>query len=129
MGKNFPCLENYKACEDITTHMKIFTKQMRYSITRELGTEQKEGISLSEFFRILEWKAELYGREIVKVNSKDTRKTCSNCGYINHELKLRDRVFKCPVCGLKIVEECINKHTQKRIGACCPLAGTQRVYA
>ena len=25
-----------------------------------------------------------------------------SCGYINHDLKLSDRVFKCPVCGLKI---------------------------
>ena len=57
---------------------------------------------MSEFFRILEWKAELYGREIIRVNPKDTSKTCSNCGYVNHELKLSDRVFKCPVCGLKI---------------------------
>jgi len=59
-------------------------------------------ISLSEFFRILEWKAELYGREIIRVNPRDTSKTCSNCGYVNHELMLSDRVFKCPVCGLKI---------------------------
>ncbi len=59
-------------------------------------------ISLSEFFRILEWKSELYGREIIRVNPKDTSKTCSNCGYVNHELKLSDRVFKCSVCGLKI---------------------------
>ena len=59
-------------------------------------------IALGKFFRILDWKAELCGREVIRVNPKDTSKTCSNCGYINHDLKLSDRVFKCPVCGLKI---------------------------
>ncbi len=59
-------------------------------------------ISLSEFFRILEWKGELYGREIIRVDPKDSSRTCSNCGYVNHELKLSDRVFKCPVCGMNM---------------------------
>jgi len=59
-------------------------------------------LALGKFFYILDWKAKLYGREVIKVNPKDTSKTCSNCGYINHDLKLSDRVFKCPVCRLKI---------------------------
>lgn len=59
-------------------------------------------ISLSDFYRILEYKAEFYGRKIIKVNSKDTSKTCSTCGYVYHELKLSDRTFKCPKCGFKI---------------------------
>jgi len=59
-------------------------------------------ISLSEFFRILEWKGEQYGREIIRVDPKDSSKTCSSCGYVNYELKLSDRVFKCPVCGMNM---------------------------
>jgi len=59
-------------------------------------------ISLNEFFKILNWKAELYDRKIIKVNPRDTSKTCSNCGYINHNLKLSDRIFKCPKCGLNV---------------------------
>ncbi len=50
----------------------------------------------------MEWKGALYGREIIRVDPKDSSKTCSNCGYVNHELKLSDRVFKCPVCGMKM---------------------------
>ena len=59
-------------------------------------------IALGKFYNILEWKAELYGRKIIKVDPKDTSKQCSRCGYINHDLKLSDRVFKCPACGLKM---------------------------
>jgi len=59
-------------------------------------------ISLGKFFSILEYKAQLYGRKIIKVEPKDTSKTCSNCGYIFHELKLSNRIFNCPKCGFRI---------------------------
>ena len=29
-------------------------------------------------------------------------KTCSNCGNVNHNLKLKDRIFVCPECGFTI---------------------------
>ncbi|MDJ0517175.1 MAG: transposase [Trichodesmium sp. MO_231.B1] len=29
-------------------------------------------------------------------------KTCHNCGRIHQELKLRDRTFNCPQCGMRI---------------------------
>ena len=29
-------------------------------------------------------------------------KTCHNCGHINQELKLKDRTFNCPHCGIRI---------------------------
>ncbi|GGA01120.1 transposase [Okeania sp. KiyG1] len=29
-------------------------------------------------------------------------KTCHSCGYINQELKLKDRTFDCPHCGVRI---------------------------
>ncbi|WP_171011456.1 zinc ribbon domain-containing protein, partial [Haloimpatiens lingqiaonensis] len=29
-------------------------------------------------------------------------KTCSSCGNIKENLKLKDRIYVCPKCGLKI---------------------------
>ena len=29
-------------------------------------------------------------------------KTCSDCGYIKHDLTLNERIYKCPACGLII---------------------------
>lgn len=58
--------------------------------------------SLGKFFHILDWKAELYGRKVVKVRPEYTSKTCSKCGCINHDLKLKNRIFECPMCGLRI---------------------------
>ena len=59
-------------------------------------------IAIGRFFSILEYKAQLYGRKVVKVEPKDTSKTCSNCGYVYHELKLNSKTFRCPQCGFRI---------------------------
>ena len=48
----------------------------------------------------LAYKADWYGREILKVNRfYPSSKTCSKCGSINKDLKLSDREWTCPNCG------------------------------
>jgi putative transposase len=50
------------------------------------------------FFRILRFKAEEAGREVVKVPAKNTTQRCSSCGEtVNMELS--ERVHNCPFCG------------------------------
>jgi len=61
-----------------------------------------QNISISGLFKILEYKAQLYERKIIKIDPKDTSKTCSNCGYVHHEMKLSDKTFRCPKCGFRI---------------------------
>ncbi|QFW68490.1 MAG: transposase [Nanoarchaeotal virus 1] len=55
-----------------------------------------------KFLELLEYKAKLYGKQVIKVSPKNTSKKCSRCGYVNKKLSLDDRVFKCPKCGLEI---------------------------
>ena len=47
---------------------------------------------------ILKYKAESAGREFIKINPRNTSKTCSVCGYINKGLRLSDREWTCPDC-------------------------------
>jgi len=55
-----------------------------------------------KFLELLEYKAKLYGKQVIKVSPKNTSKKCSRCGYVNQKLSLNDRIFKCPRCGLEI---------------------------
>ena len=56
--------------------------------------------SWSEFNRMLEYKAEWYGVNIIRINRfAPSSKMCNSCGTIHDDLKLSDRVFKCKNCG------------------------------
>ena len=60
-------------------------------------------VSWSEFRRQLEYKANWYGRKIVKVPIfYPSSKTCSSCGNIKETLKLSERIYHCECCGLEI---------------------------
>lgn len=59
-------------------------------------------VSWSEFVRQLEYKAEWYGREVIKIDTWfPSSQTCSNCGYKNTATKdLSVREWICPECGM-----------------------------
>ena len=58
--------------------------------------------SWSQFISFLEYKATMYGRNLVKIDRfYPSSKTCHVCGYINHDLKLSDREWLCPQCNHK----------------------------
>lgn len=58
-------------------------------------------VSWSEFVRQLEYKAEWYGREIVKVDKwYPSSQICSNCGYKSGKKELYVREWTRPECGI-----------------------------
>lgn len=58
---------------------------------------------LYEFIRQIQYKCEERGIEFVQVSRfYPSSKTCSNCGAIKRDLKLSERTFVCPECGLRI---------------------------
>lgn len=53
-----------------------------------------------EFVRELTYKSEWYGKNVVYIGRYEpSSKLCHCCGYINKELKLSDREWRCPICG------------------------------
>lgn len=60
-------------------------------------------VSFSEFRRQLEYKCDWYGKELVVIDRfYPSSKTCSNCGWKNDRLTLKDRVFRCESCGMEL---------------------------
>ena len=56
--------------------------------------------SWSELMRQLSYKAEWYGRKLVKVDRFfPSSKTCSACGHLLNKLPLQIRSWECPSCG------------------------------
>lgn len=57
--------------------------------------------SWSSFVNLLEYKCKWYGRTLIKVDRFfPSSKTCSDCGHINQNLKLKDREWICKGCGV-----------------------------
>ncbi len=55
---------------------------------------------MAEFLRILEYKAQRAGIEVVEVDPANTSRTCSACGYVNHALNSAVW-WTCPQCGAR----------------------------
>ena len=58
-------------------------------------------VSWSEFIRQLQYKADWYGKQVVKVDRfYPSSQICSSCGYKNSAVKdLKIRTWTCPECG------------------------------
>lgn len=60
-------------------------------------------VSMSEFLRVLTYKATWAGILVVKADRWfPSSKTCSRCGAVHAGLTLGDRTFRCPACGLAL---------------------------
>ena len=54
------------------------------------------------FIQKLKYLATVFDKQVEQIpRFFPSSKTCSNCGYINKELKLKDRSWVCPSCGIE----------------------------
>lgn len=109
-----------KQHEKITNQRKDFLQKLSTRIIRENQTIILENlkvknmmsnhklaksiadVSWSEFVKQLEYKADWYGREIIKINTwYPSSQICSNCGHKDGKKALSIREWTCPVCGVR----------------------------
>lgn len=58
------------------------------------------------FTQKLIWKSQFYDCIIIKSDRfYPSSKTCNTCGYVNHNLTLKDRKWTCPNCGSEIIRD------------------------
>ncbi len=55
--------------------------------------------SWNRFIQLLSYKAESAGMKVIKVDARNTSKTCSNCGNIQ-DMPLSERTYNCQRCGM-----------------------------
>lgn len=65
-------------------------------------------VSISAFNTLLEYKAKYANKEILRADAYyPSSKTCNACGNVKADLTLKDRTYKCSVCGF-VVDRDIN---------------------
>lgn len=80
--------------EDLNVFGMIKNKHLSDSVRKQC---------FNKFRQYITYKAELYGIGLVIADRfYPSSKTCSECGSIKKDLKLKDRVYRCPHCGVVI---------------------------
>ena len=75
------------------------------------------GAAWSKFLGMLRYKTKGHGVILIAVGRfEPTSKRCNNCGYINTELTLSDRIWICPACGISLERDLNAAKNIKMIG-------------
>ena len=72
-------------------------------------------VSWNSFIRMLEYKAERNGVNILRIGQFEPSSKICTCGYINKNLTLNDREWTCPNCGTHHDRDILAANNIKRI--------------
>lgn len=85
---------SYITIEDLNVKQMMKNKHLSMDVQKQ---------KFFEFRAKLTAKCKEYGIELRVVDRfYPSSKTCHNCGCVKHDLKLSERVYKCPECGFTI---------------------------
>ena len=73
-----------------------------------------EDIAINRFNTLLEYKAKEHGVNILRIGRFEQSSKMCTCGYINHDLTLSMRTWKCPVCGAVHDRDLLDANNIKR---------------
>lgn len=92
-------------------HFKLankLAKEYDYLFFEDLNIKQMQKVygkkisdlSFSSFLKILDYECQKYGSKLIKIDRYyPSSKTCSVCGSINNNLKIKDKSWICQSCG------------------------------
>ena len=80
------------SCEDLNIKGMVKNRKL---------AKQISDVAWGQFLTLLEYKGDIYGCEIKRVDRFfPSSKRCSNCGYIKEDSTLKDREWTCPECHI-----------------------------
>ena len=75
-------------------------------------------IAIGRFNKIIDYKAEWYGKNIIRIGRFEPSSKMCECGNIYKDLKLSDRVWKCPSCGRTNQRDLLAANNIKKFAFC-----------
>ena len=79
---------------------EIFFETLNIAGMKRLWGRKVSDLAFYQFVQILEYKCQKHKRLFKQINQwTATTKPCSNCGFHNKNLTLKDRQWTCPECG------------------------------
>lgn len=86
-----------KLCEKFDT---IVVETLNLDGMKRLWGRKVSDLAFYQFFQILRYKCEKHKRQFLQVDQwTATTKPCSDCGFHNENITLKDRQWICPECG------------------------------
>lgn len=73
-------------------------------------------VAWNDFFRMLQYKAEWNGVNLIRIGRFEPSSKMCGCGYIHRDLKLSDRVWTCPECGAVNDRDLLAANNIKKFG-------------
>ena len=117
-------------------YSEFFIEDLDMRGMQKLWGRKVNDLAFGEFISKLEHVASKYGATVNRVDRfYPSSKTCTACGYVNSELTLRDRMWRCPVCGTDLDRDLNASRNIYRRGIAdlesagkTPLGGTARLH-
>ena len=92
----------HKMSSKITSENQAIIVEDLSTLSTENMQENHNLFSWSEFVRKLEYKADRYGRQLIKIDrSFPSNKLCSFCGNKNEDLTLSQQLWTCSMCSVE----------------------------
>ena len=87
-------------------------------------------IAIGTFNSYIDYKAEWYGKNVIRIGRFEPSSKMCECGNIYRDLKLSDRVWKCPSCGRTNQRDLLAANNIKKFAFCKNnTVGTTEIHA
>lgn len=75
-------------------------------------------IAIGRFNEMMDYKAEMHGKNIIRIGRFEPSSKMCECGNIYRDLKLSDRIWKCPSCGKTNQRDLLAANNIKKFAFC-----------